>query len=101
MIFNHEAASHSELFIEGTNDPEFYTKNNFENFKNRYIERINNFRNYLKNSNDILFIYESYYQNKLVWNNYIDVEFNESKIKEIITKIYGDKNISFLNITKN
>ncbi len=47
MIFNHESPTHSHLFIEGKNDDEYYTRNNFLKFKERYENRINNFFNYI------------------------------------------------------
>jgi hypothetical protein len=58
MIFNHEGSSHSHLFKDGKNDDLFYTRNNFEKFKERYSARIDNFRNYITNDyiTDITFV---------------------------------------------
>jgi hypothetical protein len=86
IIFNHEGAGHSHLFREGTNDDAFYTRNNFKEFKKRYYNRILNFRNYCKYSNEIIFIH-----------NHKD--FDESIIYNIITKTYGKKIIKFISLT--
>jgi len=46
MEFNHEGPSHSHLFAEGTNDDEFYVRNDFEKFRERYLRRIEISANY-------------------------------------------------------
>lgn len=58
FIFNHESPGHANLYISqnwegGINH---YTKDNFKLFKQRYEERISNFRNYLNSADEILFI---------------------------------------------
>lgn len=58
IIFNHEGSGHSHLFNIGKNDDLFYIRNNFEKFKERYTQRINNFRNYINNYDNIIFIHK-------------------------------------------
>ena len=88
IIFNHEGAGHSHLFIkEGKNDDEFYTRNNFKEFRKRYLTRILNFKNYCKNSNEITFVY-----------NHKD--FDENIIKNIIINTYGKKTFKFISLVK-
>ncbi len=60
MIFNHEGSTHSHMFIEGKNDDEYYIRNNFEKFRERYTNRINNFRNYINSSDEIVLIFSRY-----------------------------------------
>ncbi|ALH22939.1 Papain-like cystein peptidase [Chrysochromulina ericina virus CeV-01B] len=88
IIFNHEGAGHSHLFKEGKNDDEFYTRNNFKEFRKRYSSRILNFKNYCKNSNEITFVYN-------------DKDFDESMIQNIIINTYGEKTIKFISLVKN
>jgi len=87
VIFNHEGACHSHLFAEGKNDDEFYTRNNFKEFKKRYTSRISNFRNYCKKSNEITFIHNH-------------EKFDENLIRNIIINNYGKKTIKFTSIYK-
>ena len=86
IIFNHEGAGHSHLFKDGTNDDEFYTRNNFEEFRKRYLSRILNFKNYCKNSNEITFIYNQ------------EDFFDENMIKNIIINTYGKKTVKFISL---
>lgn len=87
IIFNHEGGSHSHLFKEGRNDDNFYIRNNFKEFKKRYNNRINNFKNYLSENDKITFIYK------------INDSFNKEKIENIIKKHYKNiKQINFLKI---
>jgi hypothetical protein len=85
MIFNHEGGGHSHLFREGKNDDDFFSRNDFKEFKKRYSKRILNFKNYCKNYDEIIFIYKS-------------TEFDESVIKNIIIDTYGEKNITFVSL---
>lgn len=63
FVFNHESPGHADLYIsenwkEGINH---YTNNNFLNLKERYSNRINNFRSYLSDPNNyISFIINSW-----------------------------------------
>ena len=49
MIFNHEGSTHSHLFCEGTNDDDYFIRDDFAKFKKRYQKRINNFYSYYLN----------------------------------------------------
>ena len=60
MIFNHEGSTHSHLFNEGRNDDQFYIRNNFKKFRERYARRIQNFRNYINSSQEIVLIFNKY-----------------------------------------
>jgi hypothetical protein len=90
IIFNHEGGAHSHLFAEGRNDDEFYIRNNFYKFRQRYEKRIENFKNTLRNYNKIYFLHKksSEYPKLL----------NLNSITNIINKHYGDKKIEFINI---
>lgn len=44
MTFNHEGSTHSHLFAEGKNDDEFYIRDDFAKFRQRYAARVQNFR---------------------------------------------------------
>ena len=59
MIFNHEGSTHSHNFKESPNDDDFYIRNNFEKFKRRYQNRINNFFLYMKEFHHIVFIHHN------------------------------------------
>lgn len=87
ILFNHESSYHSHLFRNGTNDKEFYTINNFKEFKIRYDRRIRNFKEYLKSYNNIVFVYQD--KNNL---------FNIDLVIKHITKHYGIKKISFFKV---
>jgi len=58
FAFNHEAPGHGSLYLSErwVGGIEHFVVNNFENFIIRYNKRIENFRNYLKNSDYINFI---------------------------------------------
>lgn len=73
ILFNHESSYHSHLFRNGTNDKEFYTRNNF--------------KEYLKSYNNIVFVYQD--KNNL---------FNIDLVIKHITKHYGIKKISFFKV---
>ncbi len=64
IVFNHEGSTHSHLFKEGKNDDFFYIRNNFAQFRARYINRINNFNNYIKHSKQVTFIVYKSNKNK-------------------------------------
>jgi hypothetical protein len=56
FLFNHESPGHANLYLtenwpEGINH---FVNNQFKNFKIRYQKRINNFRNYLSDPNNII-----------------------------------------------
>ena len=65
--FNHESPGHANLY-QTQNWPggiNHFVSNNFEKFIERYKNRINNFRNYLKSENNITFILDRYNATKL------------------------------------
>ena len=86
IIFNHEGAGHSHMFLDNKDDDEFYTRNNFQEFKKRYSQRIENFKNYCKDATNITFVY-SHIEN-----------INTSVIENHIKHFYGSKVISFMHI---
>ena len=57
MEFNHEGTGLSHEFNEGKNDDEFYIRDDFKKFKERYSLRIQNFLNYIEENNEIIFIH--------------------------------------------
>jgi hypothetical protein len=61
FLFNHEGPGHAELYIK-ENWPEgkmHFVNNNYAHFIERYLTRINNFRNYLLDTNNyIYFIFQ-------------------------------------------
>jgi len=60
IVFNHEGSTHSHLFTKGKNDDEFYTRNDFDEFKKRYKHRIDNFYKNIESSESITFITNGY-----------------------------------------
>lgn len=60
MIFNHESSTHSHLFHNGTNDDMFYIRDNFLEFKKRYIARIANFHKYIEENENIILLHHLY-----------------------------------------
>ena len=89
IVFNHEGSTHSHLFSEGNNDDFFYIKHDFENFRKRYVKRIENFQNYINNYNTIHFVYTLDYPDEIL---YID------KLKQLLSIKYKNKTIHFLEI---
>lgn len=71
FAFNHESPGHANLYIneEWPNGKNHFCENNFKKFIERYDNRINNFRNYIKSGNKINFIIHKY--------NYIPIELKE------------------------
>jgi hypothetical protein len=59
FFFNHESPYHADLYIKENwpEGPNHYINNNYKHFIDRYNQRIQNFRNYLQDSNNhIIFI---------------------------------------------
>lgn len=56
FVFNHESGGHGELW-KSENWPcqDFFEKDNFREFCNRYNRRIENFRNYVNSENGVTF----------------------------------------------
>lgn len=88
MIFNHEGSTHSHLFNVGKNDDNYFIRNNFYEFKERYTQRINNFNKYIEMYNNITFIYK-----KCVGDNY-----DRIKLIELLNDKYKNKNINILEL---
>ena len=86
MIFNHEGSSHSHLFNNGKHDDEYYTRDDFKIFKERYSNRILNFRNYLNEYCEIIFVYSE------------DNGYDIYKLSDLLYKIYPNKKFTFLKI---
>ena len=55
MWFNHESPLNHKIYKELGPDT-FFMDNNYEKFMERYQKRIDNFRNYMKSGDDILFL---------------------------------------------
>jgi hypothetical protein len=89
MIFNHEGSSHSHLFYE-KNDDSYYYRNDFENFKSRYMTRIQNFNNYILSNKDITFLIQLMPED--------DTIENFKKIEQVLKKKYIQKNIKILKL---
>jgi hypothetical protein len=67
------------MFQEGRNDDEFYIRNNFEKFKERYEKRIKNFRDYLENEKEIIFIFHSYTDEQIkILNELLSKRYNNN-----------------------
>jgi hypothetical protein len=68
FVFNHEGPGHGDLYIK-ENWPEgimHFANNNYVHFIERYKTRIDNFRNYLLDTNNyIYFIFEFFYDTNL------------------------------------
>ena len=93
IVFNHEGSTHSHMFNEGRNDDEFYIRNNFEQFKKRYLQRIQNYRDYINNNNNITFLYNTNYD-----DTYNYPESSISKFVELCNKKYVNKNITVCKV---
>lgn len=82
MWFNHEAPS------------EFYAKNDFEKFKERYTNRINNFKEYIANNNNqICFIHSDPFHsseeiNKIIKNNYPHLNYKILSLHNSDIEVY-------------
>ena len=89
IIFNHEGSGHSHLFATGKNDDLYYSRNDFEKFKERYISRINNFKNYINENNNIIFIIKHNI-------NEDDDTYNLITLTNLLKTKYHNKNISII-----
>ena len=58
MIFNHEGSTHSHLFRDGTNDDDFYIRDDFLEFKKRYKKRISNFYQHIAENDIIVLVHK-------------------------------------------
>ena len=97
FTFNHESPFHGNLYLsEQWNGPFHFVDNNYKNFIKRYENRINNFREYLKNTDFINFImyrYNSipYEIVDIIKKKYPNLKF---RINNIVN--FGQNNIGFL-----
>lgn len=89
--FNHETPGHSDLHLKEKwpgNDKNYFIKNNFKEFIERYKRRINNFLNYVRENNTIVFILQR-----------PNLEKKEDPLlellKETLKKKYPNKNFKF------
>ena len=92
ILFNHESAIHSNLFKTSRDDDLFYIRNNFDEFKKRYEKRIENFRYYINNYDNITFIYKN------IDNYDINNQYNLEKLKDLLYQKYNNKNINIIVI---
>ena len=92
IIFNHEGSSHKHLFKDGNLDGEFYTRNDFQEFKKRYRRRIKNFFNYIKTYDEISFIYKHDPENPLSLAH----KFDKQKLLDLLIRKYKDKKINLI-----
>lgn len=87
--FNHETPGAEKLpGIKWplNEDKNYYIKNNFEKFKERYKKRLQNFKKYIKDNDHIIFILERVHNKKNVLLE---------KLKNILKKKYPKKKFSF------
>ena len=90
FMFNYETPGHADLHLkEGWpgNDKNYFIKDNFKMFIDRYNRRISNFKNYIKENDHIIFILQM-------------VKINQEnslllKLKKILKKKYPKKIFSF------
>ena len=86
IIFNHEGSTHSHMFKEGTNDDEYYIRDDFKKFRERYKRRIANFKKYIFFNTDITFVTKDYTKDQ------------NKKLKVLLQNLYKNKNIEILSI---
>ena len=96
FLFNHESPGHADLFIsqKWQGGQNHFIDNNYDEFKKRYNRRIENFRNYLNDPNNIIiFILHRYNTN----------ENNISKLNDVIKIKYPllKYEFYFLNVQYN
>ena len=88
IIFNHEGSTHSHLFATGKNDDEFYIRDDFKEFRLRYSKRVENYLNYIKNYNEITFVYKPA----------PEAPNMEKELLEFLSEVYKDKKIRVIRI---
>ena len=88
--FNHESPGHADLYISECweNGMNHFVMNNYENFKERYSNRINNFMEYLSNENNVItFIITTWEKNEddlSDLKNILNIKFPNLKYNFII-----------------
>jgi hypothetical protein len=90
IVFNHEGSTHSHLFKEGKNDDDFYIRDDFKKFRERYSARIKNFLNYIEENNEITFIHRLHPG--------ICEKIDIDKLSELFSKKYPTKIFNFIAI---
>jgi hypothetical protein len=90
FIFNHESPGNKDI-SHTWSTINFFVENNYKNFIIRYEERINNFRNYIKDNN-IFFIHKRYNRLSIELDKIIHSKYPELNYK-IICITNGDKKI--------
>ena len=83
------------MFREGKNDDEYFTRDDFAKFRERYTERINNFRNNIAASNDIVLVYTLPFRSFSFSEEVADLDF----ICSLLTERYPTKRFSHITIT--
>jgi len=89
FILNHESPGHGNLYItqKWSGGINHYIDNNYKEFKKRYLNRINNFKNYLNDANNhIVFIL----------HGYNETNKNIVRLKEVLNKKYPNLQYEFL-----
>lgn len=81
--FNHESPGHANLYIteKWPNGINHFVNNNFEKFIERYNQRIENFRNYLTNNNEIIFALTIYNHVPIELDNILHERYPNLKYK--------------------
>uniref|UniRef100_A0A6C0EQ54 Uncharacterized protein n=1 Tax=viral metagenome TaxID=1070528 RepID=A0A6C0EQ54_9ZZZZ len=87
MIFNHEGSTHSHMFNIGQNDDDYYIRDDFNKFKEKYSLRISNFYNYIKENDEIVLVYHPH-----------NGDENIKEICNILKDRYPDKTFNFITI---
>jgi len=89
FIFNHESPGHANIYLHQNweGGKEHFIKNDFLEFKKRYSSRIDNFFNYLKSNNKIIFLV-----------NYPHDDFSD--LDTCIRKTYPDLSFVIQNTNK-
>jgi|688.fasta_scaffold195491_3 hypothetical protein len=91
MTFNHESPTHSHLFNIGKNNDLYYIQSDYKLFKDRYIKRINNFRNYIINNKTINLLFFQYKEDQSQIEDF-------TLLLSILNSNYKNKNFNIINI---
>lgn len=110
--FNHESPGHANLYItEGwEHGINHYVINNYEYLKKRYLKRINNFKEYLLDENNIInFIITTWEKNNndlkmlkdILNNKYPNLKYNFIILNEPNGKDYYIRHLKDMHFTEN
>jgi hypothetical protein len=108
FIFNHESPDHANLYLTQNwkFGKEHYIQDNYKLFIKRYNTRIENFRNYLNNTNNITFLLTQFDNNldelnNIIKTNYPNLQFNIKLFKPSVSlKLFEDHH-KLMYISKN